>query len=162
MHESKSKLKFIGRIKMADEFFSVMKGYSEAPLKERVEGLAEVIEKIMTITLRIPEMVDQSLQLLSTQINGIDGRLRAMEGRIAQVESRVAAASGANLAVPAVASGPGAPPPPPGSPPPGAPPPPPGRAPPPKGGVSAGPVSLRGSIMDELKTLFSKRKAVSD
>ena len=80
-----------------------------------------------------------------------------MEGRIVQVESRVAAASGANLAVPAVASGPGAPPPPPG-----APPPPPGRAPPPKSGAPAGPVSLRGSIMDELKTLFSKRKAVSD
>ncbi len=142
---------------MADEFFSVMKGYSEAPLKERVEGLADVIEKIMTITLRIPEMVDQSLTLLSGQITGLDGRLKAMEGRIVQVESRVAAASGANLAVPAVGSGSGAPPPPPGSPPP-----PPGKAPPPKSGPPAGPVSLRGSIMDELKTLFSKRKAVSD
>lgn len=142
---------------MAEEFFSVMKGYSEAPLKERVEGLANVIEKIMIITLKIPEMVDESIQILSNNINGLDGRLKAMEGRIVQVESRVAAASGANLAVPAVASGPGAPPPPPG-----APPPPPGKAPPPKSGAPAAPVSLRGSIMDELKSLFSKRKAVSD
>jgi hypothetical protein len=143
---------------MADEFFSVMKGYSEAPLKERVEGLADVIEKIMIITLKIPEMMDQSIKFLSDSINGLDGRLKAMEGRIVQVESRVAAASGANLAVPAVASSPGAAPPPP----PGSPPPPPGRAPPPKSGPPAGPVSLRGSIMDELKSLFSKRKAVSD
>lgn len=142
---------------MADEFFSVMKGYSEAPLKERVEGLADVIEKIMIITLKIPEMVDQSIQLLSGQISGLDGRLKAMEGRIVQVESRVAASAGANLAIPAVASDSGAPPPPPGSPPP-----PPGRASPPKSGPPASPVSLRGSIMDELKTLFSKRKAVSD
>ena len=142
---------------MAEEFFSVMNSYSEAPLKERVEGLGDVIEKIMTITLRIPEMVDQSIQILSNNINGLDGRIKALEGRIVQVESRVAAASGANLAIPAVASGPGAPPPPPGSPPP-----PPGRAPPPKSGPPAGPVSLRGSIMDELKTLFSKRKGVSE
>ena len=120
---------------MAEEFFSVMKGYSEAPLKERVEGLADVIEKIMTITLKIPEMVDQSL-------NAIDGRLKAMEGRIVQVESRVAASAGAGFAVPAVASGPG--------------------SSPGKGGPPPGPVSLRGSIMDELKSLFSKRKALSE
>ena len=144
---------------MAEEFFSVMNSYSEAPLKERVEGLADEIEKIMTITLKIPEMVDQSIQMLSNNINGLDGRIKAIEGRISQLESRVAASAGANLAVPAVKSGSGAPPPPP---PPGSPPPPPGRAPPPKSGPPANPISLRGSIMDELKTLFSKRKAASD
>ena len=148
------------------EFFQTMKSMSEAPLKEQVDGLADVIEKIMTITLKIPEMTDMSIQALLTQIEGLSTRITALEtlsSRISAIEGKMANLQSGAVTVGAPSSAPGAPPPPPpgGGPgaPPGAPPPPPGRAAP---AAPANPVSLRGSIMDELKSLFSKRRTASD
>jgi hypothetical protein len=144
---------------VAEDFFNVMNSYSEAPLKERVEGMGEVIEKIMAIVLKIPEMVDITIQNLVGQIGGINSRLDSMDNKIRGLESRAIGSGGGSAG--------GVPPPPPK---PGAPPPPPGRGPPPPPGAPgagpgappANPVSLRGSIMGELKSLFAKRRALSD
>jgi len=133
---------------MADEFSRVMKGYSEAPLKERVEGLADVIEKIMAIVLKIPEMTDNSIGILNSRIVSLESRLSSIESKLSDMTSK-------GVVIPGMApSGSPPPPPPPGKP--GAPPPPPGKAP---AQAAANPMSLRGSIMDELKSLFSKRKS---
>ena len=56
---------------MAEEFFKMMNANSEAPLKERVEGLADVIEKIMQIVLKIPEMTDVHIQVITNQMTPI-------------------------------------------------------------------------------------------
>jgi len=145
------------------EFFQTMKSYSEAPLKERVDGLADVIEKIMTITLKIPEMTDVSIQALLSQIEALSTRITALEtlsSRISAIEGKMANLQSGAVTVGAPSAAPGAPPPPPpGGGPGGPPPPPPGRAAP---AAPANPVSLRGSIMDELKSLFSKRRTASD
>lgn len=146
------------------EFFQTMKSYSEVPLKERVDGLADVIEKIMSITLKIPEMTDVSIQNLLSQIDGLNTRISKLEtlsARISALEGKMANLQSGPIVGAPVASASAPPPPPPGGgpgAPPGAPPPPPGRAP----AAPANPVSLRGSIMDELKSLFSKRRSASE
>lgn len=141
---------------LAEDFFQVMNSYAEAPLKERVEGMGEVIEKIMTIVLKIPEMVDVSIQNLLGQIGSINNRLNSIDMKIKSLESRPAGGGSSVGGVPPPPPKPGAPPPPPGR----GPPPPPGA--PGAGGPPANPVSLRGSIMGELKSLFAKRRALSD
>jgi len=131
---------------MADEFNAVLDSMREAPLREQVEGLSEVIEKMMIVIMSIPERVDTIIANLTSQINGLQMKVSNLESRIA---------SGATGAPIASSSSPG------GISMPGAPPPPPGalslrpEAP-------ANPISLRSSIMGELKELFKKRRALSE
>ncbi len=109
---------------------------------------------MMKVILTIPEMVDASISSLNQRIIGIENRITALDTKVNNIK---VAAPG-----PATPGMPGAPPAPPG--PPGAPPPPPrpgapGAPPgPPQPQAPANPISLRSSIMDELKTLFAKRK----
>ena len=133
---------------MADEFNSVLNSMREAPIREQVEGLSDVIEKMMMLIMSIPDMVDKQINQLNQQINGLHTKISGLESRIA---------AGATAAP---AAGAGAPPPPGGAVP-GAPPPPPG-APAPRPQAPANPISLRSSIMGELKELFKKRRALSE
>ncbi|MHA1525548.1 MAG: hypothetical protein ACTSQD_00835 [Promethearchaeota archaeon] len=116
----------------------------------------------MSIILRIPDLVDQSLAGINQQLSSLQTRMNTLSNDIGALKTR-------GMTSPVGPSSlPGAPPPPgPGSLP-GAPPPPPSPSGPPGGppggpapGPSrpASPVSLRGAIMGELKSLFAKRKA---
>ncbi|MHA1584099.1 MAG: hypothetical protein ACTSWL_02500 [Promethearchaeota archaeon] len=145
---------------MAEELFNGLNFHSEGNIKEQVNNLADVMEKIMIILLKIPEMVDGSIQILSQNINNIQTQVNQIDSKVSQLETKVA--SGISVA-PGAASGPGTPPPPPGaSNRPGSPPPPPGPGRAPAPAAPANPMSLRGSIMDELKSLFSKRRTDDD
>lgn len=156
---------------MAEEFNSFLAQAKKSPIEDKVNQFGEIIEKIMSIVLRIPDLVDNSLSGISQQISSLEARLNAANSEIAVLKSRPAGAPGAAIGAPPGPPLPGGPPPggPPGSPPP--PPPggprpggPPGSPPPPPGGPGPGaaapasPVSLRGAIMGELKSLFAKRK----
>ena len=131
---------------MADEFNSVLNSMREAPIREQVEGLSIVIEKMMMLIMSIPDQVDTMVAGLQAQIGGLQTKISGLESRIA---------SGATVA-PGVGAAPG-----PGGAAPGAPPPPPG-APAPRPQAHANPISLRSSIMGELKELFKKRRALSE
>jgi len=131
---------------MADEFNAVLDSMREAPLREQVEGLSEVIEKMMIVIMSIPERVDTIIANLTSQINGLQMKVSNLESRIAS------GATGTPIASSSSSGGismPGAPPPPPGA-------------------LSlrpeapANPISLRSSIMGELKELFKKRRALSE
>ena len=130
---------------MSDEFNAVLNSMREAPLREQVEGLSNVIEKMMMLIMSIPDQVDTMVNQSQSQIGGLQSKITGLESRIA---------SGATAAP---ASGPG------GAPggAPSAPPPPPG-APAPRPQAPANPISLRSSIMGELKELFKKRRALSE
>ncbi len=130
---------------MADEFNAVLNSMREAPIREQVEGLSVVIEKMMMLIMSIPDMVDKQLNQLNQQIVSLQSQVSSLESRIA---SGATAAPGA----PAPRAGAGMP---------GAPPPPPG-APAPRPQAPANPISLRSSIMGELKELFKKRRALSE
>ena len=154
---------------MAEEFNSFLESAKKSPLDEKVNAFGSIIEKIMSIVLRIPDLVDNSLMGINQQISSLESRINTINGEINSIKSRgVAAPAAASLGSPpppppgtSIGGPPGSPPPPPGAPPP---PGPPGSPPPPPGGPGpaperpANPVSLRGAIMGELKQLFAKRK----
>ncbi len=131
---------------MSDEFNAVLNSMREAPIREQVEGLSDVIEKMMMLIMSIPDQVD-------TMVNGLQSQISGLQTKISGLESRIASGATAAPGVGAVPS--------PGGAMPGAPPPPPG-APAPRPEAPANPISLRSSIMGELKELFKKRRALSE
>jgi len=141
----------------AEEFASFLESTKKAPMEEKLSAFGEIVEKIMQIVLKIPDLVDNSLQDINSKVSNLQNQLTAVNRDISTLKSR----SGAGPAGVAPAAS-GAPEGPPGGPP-RNPPPPPG-APPvgprpaPGPARPASPVSLRGAIMGELKSLFAKRK----
>ncbi|MFX1259640.1 MAG: hypothetical protein ACFFAN_17435 [Promethearchaeota archaeon] len=148
---------------MAEEFASFLADAKKSPLEEKVNSFGDIVEKIMSIVLRIPDLVDNQLSGINQQISNLQSRVNAMNNDLAAIRTR-------GMTTPVSPGGlPGGSPPPPGGPPGGPPPPPggpPGGPPPPPGGPPGGPPpgrpaspqSLRGAIMGELKQLFAKRK----
>lgn len=138
----------------AEEFATFLDNTRKAPLEEKLSAFGDIIEKIMSIVLRIPDLVDQSLGVINEKVSNLQNQVNSLNS---QISSRSGAAPAAALgpSAPAAARAPGSPPPPPPGGPPGGP-----RGPGPTPGPSrpASPVSLRGAIMGELKSLFAKRK----
>ncbi len=121
---------------MAEEFASFLSDAKKSPIEEKVNAFGDIVEKIMTIVLRIPDLVDERIAVIQANINNLSNDISALKTRA--------------MTSPATPGGaPGGPPPPPGGAPGGTPPGP--KAP-------SSPVSLRGAIMGELKQLFAKRK----
>ncbi|MFW9950870.1 MAG: hypothetical protein ACFFKA_12190 [Candidatus Thorarchaeota archaeon] len=144
---------------MAEEFANFMQETRKAPLEEKLNAFGDIVERMMSMLLRIPELVDQTLSNFNQKISTLESKLTAMNNDLAAIKTRggggtpVIASPSAPLSVPPPSSGP------PGGPP-GSPPPPPGGPP---GGPGqqrpANPQSLRGAIMGELKQLFAKRQS---
>ena len=146
----------------AEEFASFLDSTRKAPLEEKLNAFGDIIEKIMSIILRIPDLVDQSLGSVNEKVSNLQNQINSLNSQITSGQLRSGGATAtATLAPagPAAARAPGGPPPPPPSGPPGGPPGGPGPAPTPA--RPASPVSLRGAIMGELKSLFAKRKTQS-
>jgi hypothetical protein len=151
---------------MAEEFANFMQETRKAPLEEKLNAFGDIVERMMSMLLRIPDLVDQSLSNLNQKISSIESRINAMNNDLASLKTRggvvapiIAAPSAPVSAPPPSVGPPGGPPPSIGGPP-GSPPPPPGGPP---GGPGAqrpaNPQSLRGAIMGELKQLFAKRQS---
>jgi len=149
----------------AEEFASFLDSTRKAPLEEKLNAFGDIIEKIMSIVLRIPDLVDQSLGTVNDKVTNLQNQLNSLNNQMSALRSGVApgtvastgAASAATLAPGGPPGGPpSGPPPPPG--PPGSPR---GQGPAPGPARPASPVSLRGAIMGELKQLFAKRKGQS-
>ncbi len=143
---------------MAEEFNTFLAEAKKSPIEEKVNAFGDIVEKIMSIVLRIPDLVDQSLNGLNQKISNVESRINTLNSDLASLKARGGVASLGAVGPKA----PGTPPPPPGGPPgvpPGTPPPPPGGPPGgPGGGRPASPVSLRGAILGELKQLFAKKQ----
>ncbi len=138
---------------MAEEFANFMNETKKAPLEEKLNAFGDIVERMMFVILKIPDLVDQSLASVGQRISTLESRITTINNEVSALRTRgtgtspVIAAPSAPVSAPPPSAGP------PGGPP-GGPPPPPGGP----GGVRpASPVSLRGAIMGELKQLFSKR-----
>jgi hypothetical protein len=150
----------------AEEFASFLDSTRKAPMEEKLNAFGDIVEKIMQIVLKIPDLVDNSLQGINSKVTNLQNQLNAVNNDIRSLKSGSGIAP--TTSAPTAASVPGAPPGPPGPPPRNAPPPP-GSPPGPPGGPPGGPgparpaspVSLRGAIMGELKELFSRRREQS-
>ena len=141
----------------AEEFSSFLDKARKSPIEDKVNAFGDIVEKMMSMILRIPDLVDQSLLTINQKLTSLETRLNAVNNDITAIKSRSSSSSPVVAAPNAPVSAPlpsNAPPPPPGGPP-GGPPPGPGG---PGAARPASPVSLRGAIMSELKTLFAKRQ----
>jgi len=141
----------------AEEFASFLDSTRKAPLEEKLNAFGDIIEKIMSIILRIPDLVDQSLGSINEKVSNLQNQINSLNNQIAPGQLRSGGAPA--TAGPVATRAPGGPPPPPPSGPPGGPP---GPGPTPGPSRPASPVSLRGAIMGELKSLFARRKGQSE
>jgi len=145
---------------MAEEFANFMQETRKAPLEEKLNAFGDIVERMMSMLLRIPDLLDQTLSNFNQKISSIESKMNNMNNDLAALKTRggggaapVIASPSAPTSVPPPSSGP------PGGPP-GAPPPPPGGPPGSPGPQRpANPQSLRGAIMGELKQLFAKRQS---
>jgi hypothetical protein len=143
---------------MAEEFANFMQETKKAPLEEKLNAFGDIVERMMSVILKIPDLVDQSLATVNQKIFSLESQFTKINNEVSSLRTKgvgaspvIAAPASPNSAPPPSGGPPGGPPPPPGGPPGGPPPGGPGPARP------ASPVSLRGAIMGELKQLFSKR-----
>ncbi len=140
----------------AEEFTSFLAEARKSPIEEKVNSFGLVVEKIMNIVLRLPDLVDETLSGVNQKLSNLESRLNAINNDVSAIKAR-----GVGPAAPGAPGVPGGPPPPPGGPPAGPPPPPggpPGGPRPAAPSGPANPVTLRGAIMSELKQLFQKRQ----
>jgi len=141
---------------MAEEFANFMQETKKAPLEEKLNTFGDIVEKMMSMILRIPDLVDQSLAVVGQRMSTLESRINSINNDVSALRTRGTGAAPVIAAPTAPSSAPPPPAGPPGGPPAGPPggPPPPGG---PGGSRPASPVSLRGAIMGELKSLFAKR-----
>ncbi|MBD3351853.1 MAG: hypothetical protein GF364_10240 [Candidatus Lokiarchaeota archaeon] len=64
---------------MAEEFSNFLNNFREAPLKEQIDTLAETMEKLMAIVLRVPEMMDSSISQVNNRISRLEAKINKLE-----------------------------------------------------------------------------------
>ena len=143
---------------MAEEFANFMQETRKAPLEEKLNAFGDIVERMMSMILRIPDLVDQTLSNLNQKISTLESKITTINSDLSALKTRgggttpIIASPSTPISAPPPSSGP------PGGPP-GGPPPPPGGPPGAPGSQRpANPQSLRGAIMGELKQLFAKRQ----
>lgn len=121
---------------------------NERPVKEQVATLSDFVEKMMYLVLKIPELIDNSIIYLSSQLSQMQSKVSELEQKVSYIEQNSAVQQPAGQQQKSYS--PVAPP------------------PPPKSVNSSAqkqepvsqdnsPLSLRKGIMNELKALFEKR-----
>jgi hypothetical protein len=136
---------------MSNEFLDFLGAAKKGSTNEKIERIMETIEVLSSIVGdKLPTIVNQQIASLQQQIDQINQKLSTLGAGGARPPGTGPPPPGTR----------GGPPPPPGMGPSG-PPPMPGGPPPPPGArpSGTGQMSLKASIMDELKTLLAKRKA---
>ncbi len=142
---------------MSSEFLDFLGTSKKGSLDEKLQRVMETMEVLSSIVGdKLPTIINTQIQGLQQQIDAINARLNAGGGSMGGAPMPPGMNGPAMPMPPGVMGGPGMPPPP-GMgmpPPPGGPPPPPGARP-----AGGGPMSLKASIMDELKSLLAKRRS---
>ncbi|MBN2150498.1 MAG: hypothetical protein JW839_03525 [Candidatus Lokiarchaeota archaeon] len=145
---------------MSSEFLDFLGTSKKGSLDEKLQRVMETMEVLSSIVGdKLPTIINQQIQGLQQQIDAINARLNSGGGGMGGAP--LPPGMGGAPLPPGMAGAPmppgmnGAPMPPGmGPPPPGGPPPPPGPRP-----AGGGPMSLKASIMDELKSLLAKRRS---
>ncbi|MCK4796418.1 MAG: hypothetical protein KAT05_03500, partial [Spirochaetes bacterium] len=65
---------------MAEEFSNFLDQTREAPLREKVDGLSDIIEKMMMLIMSIPDNVDRLFSNITDKITNIDMKINGLEG----------------------------------------------------------------------------------
>jgi hypothetical protein len=151
---------------MSSEFLDFLGTKKTSSLDEKLQRVMETMEVLSSIVGdKLPTIINQQVQALQQQIDAINARLSSGGGMGGAPGMPPGMGTPPGMGMQGMPTPPGmgmqGMPPPPGMgmggmpPPPGGPPPPPGARP--AGG--GGPMSLKASIMDELKGLLAKRRS---
>ena len=73
---------------MAQEFAGYLNASRKGPIRDRVTTLSEIVENIMQIILKIPDMVDGTINQIRNQISQMNAQITGLQGRIQAVEGR--------------------------------------------------------------------------
>ncbi|MEX2684644.1 MAG: hypothetical protein Q6373_023940 [Candidatus Sigynarchaeota archaeon] len=140
---------------MSSEFLDFLGAKKTSSLDEKLQRIMETMEVLSAIVSdKLPTIINAQVQALQQQIDAINARLNSGGGGMAGAPLPPGiggAPMPPGINNPGMPMPPGMGPPPP----PGGPPPPPAARPPGAGG----PMSLKASIMDELKSLLAKRRS---
>ena len=79
-------------------------------MEEKLSAFEDRVEKIMQIILKIPDLLDNSLQGINSNVSNLQNQLNAVNRDISTL--KLSSAGGPIAAAPAVSSTPGSPPPP--------------------------------------------------
>ena len=80
---------------------------SDRFMEEKVSAFGDIVEKIMQIILKIPDLFDNSLQDLNSKVTHLQNQLNAINRDISTLKSR--SLGGLIAAAPAVSNTPGGP-----------------------------------------------------
>ncbi|MFW9785355.1 MAG: hypothetical protein ACFFFB_23950, partial [Candidatus Heimdallarchaeota archaeon] len=61
----------------AEEFASFLDSTRKAPIEEKLNAFGDIVEKIMQIVLKIPDLVDHSLQDVNSRVSNLQNQLNA-------------------------------------------------------------------------------------
>ncbi|MEJ2277565.1 MAG: hypothetical protein P8Y70_07435, partial [Candidatus Lokiarchaeota archaeon] len=61
----------------------------KSPLEEKINTFGAIIEKIMTIVLRIPDLVDTSLEGINQRISNLENKVNSMNNQFNSLQSQV-------------------------------------------------------------------------
>ncbi len=146
---------------MADEdLASLLGGKSEKKLKDDVNTLSEIVENLMKLIYKLPDMLESSINPVAQGINNLRNYISGLEAKTSQIEQYLSTQGATqqnyngNTAAPPMA--PVSVPVPPAAP---------RLAPPPGIGAKPAPEKpqdLRVAIMTELKSVFANRRAKSE
>ncbi len=152
---------------MSSEFLDFLGSSKKGSLDEKLQRVLETLEVLSSIVGdKLPTIINQQVTALQQQIDAINARLNS-GGSGGMSGAPMPPGMGGAPMPPGMSAAPmppgmGNPGMPPGMPPGMGMPPPPGGPPPPPGARPAGgggPMSLKASIMDELKSLLAKRRS---
>ena len=116
---------------MAEEFANFMQETKKAPLEEKLNAFGDIVERMMSVILKIPDLVDQSLASVNQKITTLESRFNTINNEVSSLRTKgggaapiIASPTTPSSAPPPSGGPPGRPPPPggpPGGPPPGGP-----------------------------------------
>ncbi|MCK4687441.1 MAG: hypothetical protein KAT66_04880, partial [Candidatus Lokiarchaeota archaeon] len=67
---------------MAEEFSNFLAETRKAPLEEKLNAFGDIIEKIMQIILKIPDLVDQSIQNINSKVSSLQTQVNAINSSL--------------------------------------------------------------------------------
>ena len=67
---------------MAEEFAGFINASREGPVRDQVAQLSEIVENIMQLILKIPDMVDGSLNAFRSQLAQVTTQVGTLSGRL--------------------------------------------------------------------------------
>ncbi len=76
---------------MAEEFYKFLEKARGQPIEEKIKKFGEIVEKIMHLTLSIPDIFDKNLIEINKRIDFIEGDINSLNDKVSDLETQIEA-----------------------------------------------------------------------